>query len=231
MKTIAIIPAAGMGIRMNARVPKQFLGLKGRPILAITLEKFNSCPLINGIILVAPVSDIDFCKSEIVMKYNISKVIKVTRGGARRQDSVRLGLKAIETDCDAVIIHDGVRPFVSHEIITKSIEAIENEIAVITAIPAKDTIKKVNTEGYVVDTFDRRFIWQVQTPQVFRFKEIYDAHKRAGDEGWDDITDDAMLMERIGIPVKVIEGSEENIKITTPYDLEYAEFLLGKNDN
>ncbi len=228
MITIAIIPAAGMGVRMNAKVPKQFLALEGKPLLAITLEKLNACPLINGIIIVVPASDIDFCKTEIVMKYKISKVIRITPGGARRQDSVRLGLKAIETECDAVIIHDGVRPFVSPEIITKSIKAIEHERAVIVAIPAKDTIKKVNAEGYVVDTFDRKLIWQVQTPQVFRFKEIYDVHKKATDEGWDDVTDDAMLMEKMGIPVKVVQGSDENIKITTPYDLEYAGFLLEK---
>jgi 2-C-methyl-D-erythritol 4-phosphate cytidylyltransferase len=230
MITIAIIPAAGMGIRMNAKVPKQFIELEGKPLLAITLEKFNACPLIDGIILVVPANDIDFCKTEIVRKYNLGKVMSVTPGGARRQDSVRLGLKVIDTECNAVIIHDGVRPFVSPEIITKSIKAIEHERAVITAIPAKDTIKKVNAEGYVIDTFDRKFIWQVQTPQVFRFKEISDAHKKANDEGWDDVTDDAMLMEKMGVPIKVIEGSDENIKITTPNDLEYAGFLLGKNE-
>jgi len=230
MKTIAIIPAAGMGVRMNAKVPKQFIELEGKPLLAITLEKFNACPLIDCIILAVPAHDVDFCKTEIVMKYNINKVIRITPGGARRQDSVRAGLEAIETKCDAVIIHDGVRPFVSSEIITKSIKAIEHERAVITAIPAKDTIKKVNAEDYVVDTFDRKFIWQVQTPQVFRFKEISDAHKKANNEGWGDVTDDAMLMEKMGVPVKVIEGSEENIKITTPNDLEYAGFLLGKNE-
>jgi 2-C-methyl-D-erythritol 4-phosphate cytidylyltransferase len=109
-------------------------------------------------------------------------------------------------------------------------EAIGHERAVITAIPAKDTIKKVSGEGYVVDTCDRKFMWLVQTPQVFRFKEIYDAHKKANDEGWDDVTDDAMLMEKMGVPVKVIEGSDENIKITTPNDLEFAGFLLGKHE-
>ncbi|NLD35680.1 MAG: 2-C-methyl-D-erythritol 4-phosphate cytidylyltransferase [Desulfatiglans sp.] len=230
MITIAIIPAAGMGVRMNAKVPKQFIELEGKPLLAITLEKFNSCPLINGIILVVPANEINFCKTEIVMKYNISKVIRVTPGSARRQDSVRLGLQAIDRECDAVIIHDGVRPFVSPDIITNAIEAIRDERAVIVAVPAKDTVKKVNAEGFVVDTYDRKFIWQVQTPQVFRYDDICNAHKKAEAEGWDEVTDDAMLMERMGIPVKVVHGSDENIKITTPQDLEYAEFLLGKDE-
>lgn len=231
MITIAIIPAAGMGIRMNAKVPKQFLELEGRPLLAITLEKFNSCFLIDGIILVVPANDMDFCKKEIVQKYNLSKVIRITPGGARRQDSVRAGLQAIDRECDSVIIHDGVRPFISPEIITNAIEAIRDERAVIVAVPAKDTVKKVNTEGYVVDTYNRKFMWQVQTPQVFRFDDICNAHKKAAAEGWDEVTDDAMLMERMGIPVKVVHGSDENIKITTPQDLEYAEFLLEKNEN
>jgi 2-C-methyl-D-erythritol 4-phosphate cytidylyltransferase len=228
MITIAIIPAAGMGVRMNAKVPKQFLALEGKPLLAITLEKFNACPLIDGIILVVPAHDIDFCNREIVQKYNLNKVIRVTAGGKRRQDSVRAGLEAIDTKCDAVIIHDGVRPFVSPAIITNAIEAIRDERAVIVAIPAKDTVKMVNEKGYVQKTYERKLMWQVQTPQVFKFDDIYNAHMKAKAEEWDEVTDDAMLMERLGIPVKVVQGSEVNIKITTPHDLEYAEFLLGK---
>ncbi len=228
MITIAIIPAAGMGVRMNAKVPKQFLALEGKPLLAITVEKFDSCPLIDEIILVVPDSDIEFCKKEIVQRYGLNKVIRITPGGPRRQDSVRAGLMAIERRCDAVLIHDGVRPLVSPDIITKSLEAIRDERAVIVAIPAKDTIKMVNEKGYVDKSYKRKLIWQVQTPQVFRFDDIYNAHKRAEAERWDEVTDDAMLMERLSIPVKVVQGSEENIKITTPQDLEYAGFLLGK---
>lgn len=228
MITIAIIPAAGFGVRMNTKIPKQFLKLDGKPILALTLEKFNSCSLIDGIILVVPADDVDFCKLEIVTKYNLHNVLKVIAGGERRQDSVRAGIDAIDTKCDAVIMHDGVRPFVTTDIITKSIEALKSERAVITAIPAKDTVKRVSEEGYVLNTYERKLIWQVQTPQAFRYDEIRNAHMRAHAEGWDDITDDAMLMERLGIPVKVMRGSEENIKITTPYDMEYAQFLLSK---
>ena len=228
MRTIAIIPAAGFGVRMKANIPKQFLKLDGKPILSITLEKFNSCPLVDGIILAVPADDIDFCTKEIVVKYNLNKVIKIVAGGKRRQDSVRSGIKAIEGECDHVLIHDGVRPFVAIETINRSIEAIKNERAVITAIPAKDTVKEVDEKGYVAKTHDRRLLWLIQTPQVFRYDDIRNAHQKAETEGWDEMTDDAMLMEKLGIPVKVVEGSEDNIKVTTPHDLEYAELILGK---
>lgn len=228
MRTIAIIPAAGFGIRMKVEIPKQFLKLDGKPILAMTLEKFNGCSLIDGIILVVPADDVDFCVSEIVEKYCFNKVLKVTAGGKRRQDSVRSGIKAIEGGCDCVLIHDGVRPFVTIETIKNSIEAIKDERAVITAVPAKDTVKKAGKEGYVAKTYERRLLWLIQTPQAFRYDDILNAHKKAEAEAWDEVTDDAMLMEKLGIPVKIIEGSEDNIKVTTPHDLEYAEFLLGK---
>jgi 2-C-methyl-D-erythritol 4-phosphate cytidylyltransferase len=227
MKTIAIIPAAGFGVRMKADVPKQFLKLEGKPILAVTLEKFNECDLIDGIILVVPADDLKYCTGEIVKKYNLSKVLKITAGGARRQDSVRAGLKAIEAPCDNVLIHDGVRPFVSMELIAASVKALKKERAVITALPAKDTIKKVSEEGYVLETYERSSLGLVQTPQAFRYEDIYNAHIKAEKEGWKEATDDALLMEKVGIPVRVIPGAEENIKITTPHDLKYAGFLLG----
>ena len=230
MKTIAIIPAAGFGIRMNAGIPKQFLKLDGKPILAVTLEKFNRCPLVDGIVLVVPVDDIGFCINEIVKKYKLNKVLRVTAGGKRRQDSVRAGIEAIEGECDFVLIHDGVRPFVSTETIQNSIEAIKDERAVITAVPVKDTVKKVSEKGYVAKTYDRKLLWLVQTPQVFRYDDIRNAHRKAEAEAWEEVTDDAMLMEKLGIPVKVVVGSEENIKVTTPHDLAYAEFLLDKKN-
>lgn len=228
MRTIAIIPAAGFGVRMKAEIPKQFLKLDGKPILVVTLEKFNSCSLVDGIILVVPADDVDFCKKEIVEKYRLNKVLKITAGGKRRQDSVRAGIKAIEGGCDCVLIHDGVRPFVNPETIKKSIEAIKDERAVITAVPAKDTVKRVDESGYVAETYERRLLWLIQTPQAFRYDDILNAHIRAETEAWDEVTDDAILMEKLGIPVKIVQGSEENIKVTTPHDLEYAEFLLGK---
>ena len=228
MKTIAIIPAAGFGIRMKAKIPKQFLKLDGRPVLAVTLEKFNECSLVDGIIPVVPADDVEYCNRDIVEQYGLGKVIKVIAGGARRQDSVRAGILAIDGGCDNVLIHDGVRPFVRVETIKNTIMALEHERAVITAVPAKDTVKKMDEKGYVANTCDRKLLRLVQTPQIFRYDDIYNAHMRAEAEGWGEVTDDAMLMERLGIPVKVIEGSEENIKVTTPGDLEYAEFLLRR---
>jgi len=228
MKTIAIIPAAGSGLRMASDVPKQYLELQKRPILAVTIDKFNRCDLIDGIILVVPASDINFCKKEIVKKYNYKKVVSVIAGGERRQDSVRAGIEASGGKYDSILIHDGVRPFVNQEIIIKSIKALKKNRAVITALPAKDTIKNVGETGYVLKTYDRRVLWLVQTPQVFKYEDIYNAHMKAAMEGWDEVTDDALLMEKMNIPVKVILGSEQNIKITTPDDLEYAEFLLRK---
>jgi 2-C-methyl-D-erythritol 4-phosphate cytidylyltransferase len=227
-KTVAIIPAAGSGLRMGSTGPKQYLELAGRPILALTLDRFNSCPLIDSIILVVPLDDIDSCMKDIVEKYNLHKVDKVIAGGSRRQDSVRLGVNASNGEFEIVVIHDGVRPFVQTDLIEKSIKAMENNRAVITAMPAKDTVKKVGEGGLVLKTYERKLLWLVQTPQVFRYEDIRKAHQTAVMEGWDESTDDALLLEKIGIPVKVIMGSEINIKITTPYDMELARFLASR---
>lgn len=231
MKTIAIIPAAGFGLRMSADIPKQYLKLQNRPILAITADKFDRCDLIDGIILVVPAGDVDFCKKNIVEKYGLKKVIEVIAGGERRQDSVRAGIEATNGKYDAVLIHDGVRPLVNQKTIVRAINALKKNRAIITAVPAKDTIKKIGEGGYVLKTYDRMHLCLVQTPQVFRYKDIFNAHIKALKEGWNEVTDDALLMEKMNIPVKIIPGSEENIKITTPFDLEYAEFLLSKKSS
>jgi 2-C-methyl-D-erythritol 4-phosphate cytidylyltransferase len=231
MKTIAIIPSAGSGIRMSTDLRKQYLELNNMPILAMTAEKFEKCELIDSIILVVPAGDIDFCKKNIVDKYNLKKVTHIIAGGERRQDSVRAGIEATEGKCDSILIHDGVRPLVTRDIIIKSIKAHKKDRAVVTALPAKDTIKKIGEGGYVLKTYDRRLLWLIQTPQLFRYEDIHSAHIKALMEGWDEITDDALLMEKMDIPVKIINGSYENIKITTPLDLEFAEFLLSKKSN
>jgi 2-C-methyl-D-erythritol 4-phosphate cytidylyltransferase len=226
LKTIAVIPCAGSGVRMGAPKAKQYLEIGDKPILALTLEKFQACPLIDSITLVVPMADIDFCKNEIVERYRLDKVKRVVLGGESRQDSVRLGLEASGDGYDLVVIHDGVRPFIDVDLIERSIKAAQNHRAVITALPAKETVKEVSQAGFVVKTYDRKGVWLVQTPQVFRFTDIMAAHEKAVSEGWDNITDDASLAERMDIPVKVIEGLESNIKITTPHDLE-----LGRRFN
>ena len=229
MKTVAIIPAAGAGVRMGADRPKQFINIDNKPLLAVTLEKFQECRVIDIIILVVPESDVAFCEEKIVAPFQLSKVKKIIAGGLRRQDSVRLGLESTKGEFGLTLIHDGVRPFVSPYLIEQIVNAAYEYRAVTAAIPAKDTIKEVDKNGLVIGTFERQLLWQVQTPQVFRYEDIKSAHRRAAEEDWGEVTDDAFLMEKIGIPVKVVEGSEKNIKITTKFDIEYAKFLLSRD--
>ena len=173
-----------------------------------------------------PPGDVDYCRNEIIGPYNLTKVIEVVPGGRRRQDSVRLGLEAIQSEYELVVIHDGVRPLVTGSLIERAVAAAKESGAVITGLPARETVKEISDEGWVMKTHDRNRIWLVQTPQVFKFKDIHAAHERAFREDWDEVTDDARLIEMSGIAVRMIEGAEENIKITTPQDLEWAEALL-----
>lgn len=226
VKTVAIIPAAGSGIRMESKRAKQFLSLDGKPILALTLEPFQECKDVAAVVLVVPLDDVEYCKKEIVERFGLTKVKKIVPGGKRRQDSVRLGLEAAEGRYDLVLIHDGVRPLIEKGLIERVIEEAMTNRAVITALPAKETVKEVNDLRDVVKTYDRERVWMVQTPQVFRYKDILKAHQKALKEGWEEATDDALLVEKSGVTVKVVEGSEKNIKVTTPHDLELARFLL-----
>lgn len=229
LKTAAIIPAAGSGVRMGTDRAKQFLDLDGKPILAMTLEKFQACPSIDIIILVVPSDDVEYCQREIIGRYHLTKVKKVIAGGERRQDSVRLGIEASGGHYGLVLIHDGVRPLIPPTLIERIMAAAKEHRAVITALPAKETVKEIDEKGQVIKTYDRRKIRLVQTPQVFRYGDILMAHRRAVQEGWREATDDALLAEKVGISVKVIEGSENNIKVTTTHDLELVRFLMGKD--
>jgi len=224
-KTVAIIPAAGSGIRMESKRAKQFLSLDGKPILALTLEPFQEST-VDAIILVVPLDDLEYCKKEIVERFGFTKVKKIVPGGKWRQDSVRFGLEATEGKYDLVLIHDGVRPLIEKRLIERVIKEAMVNRAVITALPAKETVKEVNDLRDVVKTYDRKRVWMVQTPQAFRYQDILNAHHKALKQGWEEATDDALLVEKSGITVKVVEGSEKNIKVTTPDDLELARFLL-----
>jgi 2-C-methyl-D-erythritol 4-phosphate cytidylyltransferase len=226
---VAIIPAAGAGVRMGGKCAKQFLELEGKPILAVTLERFQAAASVESIILVVPADEIDFCRREIVAGLNLDKIERIVPGGARRQDSVRQGIEATDGRFDTVAIHDGVRPLVQPDLIDRVIEAGKRHGAAIAAMPAKDTVKEVDSEGIVARTYDRQRVWLVQTPQVFRYGDIHAAHQRAVQEAWTGLTDDALLAEKMGIPVSVVEGSADNIKITTPHDLELAAFLLRRS--
>jgi 2-C-methyl-D-erythritol 4-phosphate cytidylyltransferase len=225
-KTVAIVPAAGTGVRMGGDCAKQYLHLHDRPILAITLLALQNCNMLDAIVLVVPPKDVSYCKSEIVLKYAISKVKKVVPGGELRQDSVRKGLEATNGRYDLVLIHDGVRPMVTANLIEAVIETALRERAAIAALPAKETVKTVNKTRQVTATYDRKKVWMVQTPQAFYYDDILKAHLKAVADGMREATDDAFLVEQLGIPVSVVRGSERNIKVTTPHDLALAQFLL-----
>ncbi len=225
-KTVAIIPSAGSGVRMKSERAKQFLSFHGRPLLAMTLQPFQLSPQINAIVVVVPSQDVDFCREEIVEKFQLHKIIGVIAGGKRRQDSVRIGIEAAGDDYASVLIHDGVRPLITAEEIDHIVSVAQDHQAVITGLPCKETIKEVSDKQEVLCTCDRARLWVIQTPQVFRYGDIRAAHEMAFNEGWEEATDDSVLVERLGIPVKVIKGSEKNIKVTTPNDLELAEFLF-----
>ena len=225
-KTVAIIPAAGSGSRLGGPRAKQFLDIHGMPLLALTLNPFQHSSAVDEIILVVPKKDVHYCRQKIVQRFGFDKVKEVVPGGERRQDSVRMGLEAAGRDYRLVLIHDGARPIISSAFIEQVIQTARTHRAVITARPAKETVKAVNGKGEVVKTYDRRQVWLVQTPQVFHYEDILTAHQAALREGWEEATDDSILIEKLGIPVKVVEGTEQNIKVTTPYDLDMVRFLL-----
>ena len=227
-QVIAIIPAAGIGARMGLTKAKQFIDLCGKPILAVTLSHFQKCNLVDKIAVVVSQDDVDYCLREIVDRYKLSKVFKVIAGGKRRQDSVRKGLEAVADSCRWVLIHDGVRPLVSNGLIERVIRAAKDFRAVITGLPVKETVKEVDTQGRVLRSVDRSQLWLIQTPQIFRLEDISLAHQEAVKHGWEEATDDAFLIEKMGIPVKIIEGEANNIKVTTPQDLNIARFLISK---
>jgi len=225
-KTVAVIVAAGQGSRMGAKVNKQFLNLLDRPILAHTLEVFEKNPLIDGIIVIARQDEVIFCYQEIVKLYHFKKVLTVVAGGKERQDSVFEGLKALPLQCELVVVHDGARPFIAQNIISEAIELAQEKEAVIVAVPVKDTIKKV-ISGAVQGTIPREELWAVQTPQVFNKELLLKAYQLAYEQGISG-TDDASLIELLGIDVKVVLGSYENIKITTPEDLDIGSAILAR---
>lgn len=224
-KTSALIPAGGSGRRMSANRAKQYLLIDGMPILAHTLMVFQASPAIDNITVIVPEDDIHDVKKEIINKYGISKVAGVVPGGAERQDSVRNGLANIGDDTDVVVIHDGVRPFITDALISRSVEeAIRNKAATL-GVPSRDTIKTVGPDGWIVNTLNRSELRMIQTPQTFLRHVIQQAYRKAYEDNFYG-TDDAMLVERLGIPVKIIEGSYYNIKITTGEDLLLAETLM-----
>jgi len=226
-KVVAIIPAGGSGRRMRSQSPKQYLLINGKPVLVHTLLKLQKISLIDDILVVVPEKDILFVRENIKKPYQLNKIRDVIAGGRERQDSVGNGLTGVGEDYDIVVIHDGVRPFVTEEVLSRVIDAALHYGAAIAGMPAKDTVKEVHSDGSISRTLDRETIWLAQTPQAFQRRIIQEAYHNAAYDGYYG-TDDASLVERLGIPVKMILGNYANIKITTPDDLVLAEALMER---
>lgn len=227
-KNAAIVLAAGRGKRMNSTVHKQYLLLQGKPVLYYSLKTFEECPFIDEVVLVTGEGEISYCQKEIVEKFGFSKVCAVVPGGKERYHSVYEGLKALK-EPDYVYIHDGARPFVDQEMLIRTRKTVLESQACVVGMPVKDTIKISDGEQNAVETPDRSKVWMIQTPQVFSYPLIYRAYKKLIDGNIQNVTDDAMVLELMEQrQAKLVEGSYQNIKITTPEDLLIAEaFLRG----
>ena len=226
MKTVAIIPAGGAGRRMGGDVPKQFLPLSGMPVLVHTLRAFQRSPIIDEIFLAVPEGDMAAVRRDLVEEHGLSKVTSVLAGGAERQDSVANALMHVRDDHGIVLVHDGVRPFVTAELIRRVVAAAVEHGAVAVGVPVRETVKAVSAAGVVVKTVEREGLWLTQTPQAFRRQVICSAYEKAARDGFSG-TDDASLVERMGNEVHIVLGDYRNIKITTPEDLALAEAFLG----
>lgn len=229
MKCTAIILAAGQGKRMKTKVQKQFLMLQGKPLLYYSLACFQKSDEIQEIVVVTGKESIDYCRSEIIEKYGFTKVKSIAEGGKERYDSVYAGLEACSADTDYVFIHDGARPFVTEDIIKRTKEVAVTYQACIAGMPSKDTVKIIDENNMVSATPERSRVWSVQTPQVFLYSLIKEAHDTARSVSMQGITDDAMVVEQYkNTPVHIVEGAYENIKITTPEDILVAEKFWKK---
>lgn len=226
MIVTAIVPAAGAGIRFGGAVKKQFIALNGLPILSHTLRALAASRALASIIVVVPPGE-ELRGREALELAGIDLETEVVPGGQARQDSVYIGLQRAKAETDLVLIHDGVRPFVSREVVLATVEAAKEWGAAIAAVPVIDTIKRVDTDGFVVETLQRGQLWSVQTPQVFRYALLMQAHRAIRERGIV-ATDDAALVERIGGMVKVVRGSYENLKITSEEDLPLAGLILRR---
>ncbi|MFP4662533.1 MAG: 2-C-methyl-D-erythritol 4-phosphate cytidylyltransferase [Halanaerobiales bacterium] len=224
----AVIPAAGQGKRMKSKINKQFLQLSEHPVLAHTISVFINNNKIDQIILVVHSDELDYCKENIINNFfdQDDQRIKIIAGGKTRRESVYAGLKAFSPAIDYVLIHDGARPLLSQGLLDKVIDSLNSYDAVIVGTRLKDTVKQVDKKGIVQMTPDRSNLMAVQTPQAFLYELIIEAHQAVPAD--QPVTDDASLLEYMGKKVKIIKGSYENIKITTPMDLIFAEKILEK---
>ena len=226
MIVAALIPAAGSGRRMGCGVEKQFLQLGGKPLLAHTLARFEATAAIARVVVIVPPGREEYCRQEIVQPEGFRKVSHVVAGAETRQGSVTEGFRCLSADVDVVVVHDGARPFVTPALIQAAIAAAARDGSAIVALPESDTVKRVDADGAVVETLDRRYLWRAQTPQAFRREILRDALVHA-ERHHLDATDEAALVECLPHPVRVISGSTWNFKITSPDDWRLAELLLA----
>ena len=232
-RTVAIVLSAGKGKRMNSETPKQYIDLNHKPVLYYSVSAFESS-YVDEIVIVCGEGDENYIKEEIVDRYGFTKVKAIVAGGKERYHSVYKGLVAAGR-ADYALIHDGARPFVSLEVIDRVRECVEGGTSCVAAVPVTDTIKIVDSEGKVLSTPDRKTLWAMQTPQAFKYDLIRAAYEELINKEEEtllagvNITDDAMVVEHFtGLPVQVIMGDYDNIKITTPGDIEIAERILAK---
>ena len=211
---------------MGGSVPKQFLSIGGQPLVVHSLRILQASPVIDAIVLAVPQADIAYCRSDIVEAHRFSKVTDVVAGGQERQDSVRNALAVIGEQVEIVVVHDAVRPFLTERMVEDVVAAAMTKGAAIVALPMRDTVKQVGADHVIERTVDRGPLWLAQTPQAFRRDWLQEAHRKAQIEGIA-ATDDAYLLEWMGRPVTVVEGSGENIKVTRPEDMIIGEAILA----
>ncbi len=225
MSVAAIIAAAGEGLRFGCRIPKPYLLLAGKPILAHTLYAFEDCPKIDKIYLVVASEQIKYCKENILDKYNFSKIDHLVAGGNTRHDSVYNGLMQLDNNTEIALVHDGARPLVSHSLITACINEAYKCGAAILAVSISNTIKQAGCDLMIDKTISRANLWAAQTPQAFSYPLLKKAFEKAYKQNYF-ATDEAGLLERLGYRVKIVKGNKYNIKITTQEDLIIAEAIL-----
>lgn len=230
-RTAAVVLAAGSGKRMGSTTKKQYMLINGKPVIYYALKVFQES-FVDEIILVVSSGDEEYCRKEIVERYGFHKVHSIAAGGKERYHSVAIGLEHISC-CDYVFIHDGARPMLTEEILSRAFACVREYDACVVGMPVKDTIKIADKEGYIASTPNRSLVWMVQTPQVFEYSLIVEAYRKLITKEQEFIreeiavTDDAMVVETLtGRPVKLAMGSYENIKITTPEDIALAESFL-----
>lgn len=222
-RNAAVVLCAGRGSRMKSAIQKQYMLIKGKPVVCYSLEQLEACSFIDVIILVTGKDEIEYCRREIVEKYHITKVHKIVPGGQERYHSVYEGLKALG-NCNYVFIHDGARPFITQEMLERIYEGVQIHKACVLGMPVKDTIKISDEDNFAVNTPERSKLWMIQTPQVFDYQLVYRAYCNILKCTSIQVTDDAMVVEAMEhIKVKLVPGSYKNIKITTPEDLKIAE--------